>query len=297
LSYIKSSAQLAKSNKGQIQNQAVLLSNNIQSPLSFGFPKAKIYLPFDIEKRWTPREIEMCLIHEKIHIEQNDVIWKLLSLIIRSLLFFAPWAYFLHKKFELETEIFCDTRTCELTNADIQEYGNLLLNMNLIQTNNFIFTNIKTSTLKRRILAMKSKSKHRPMLVSALSAILVFTGGTAVATTNEISLNKNIYKITSKIFIDDSLVSTPQIVAHANQKAAITLGNTDNNQFLKIGLIAKDIAKNNIKLNYDIQYANGNTKIHTKPEMVLALNHEGVIKIASDTGHTYEMKVMVSRVN
>ena len=107
-SYLNSYSQLARSRKCTIQGHDVLLSKKIQTPLSFGFPKAKIYLPFNIEEKWTPREIELCLTHEKIHIKQNDTLWKLLSLIVETLLFFAPWVYFLHKKFELEMEIFCD---------------------------------------------------------------------------------------------------------------------------------------------------------------------------------------------
>lgn len=237
----------------------------------------------------------MCLSHEKIHIDHNDTSWKLLSLTIEALLFFAPWAYILHKRFELETEIFCDEKTCVKTNANIQEYGDLLLTMTSIQPNNFIFTNIKTLTIKRRLLAMKSKNTHRPMLVSMLSIAMLFAGGAAIATTDGIIMEKSIFKITSKIFIDGKLVSSPQIVAHVNQKASITLSNKNENQSLMVALIAKDFAKDNIRVNYNIQYNNGNEKMQSKPEMILVPNQEGVIRISSDFGHSYEMKVIAER--
>lgn len=292
-SYLNSIRQLKFSNKLRIQGYTVLLSKNIQSPLSFGFPKSKIYLPFNVAEKWTKREIEMCLAHEQIHIDQNDTLWKLLSLIVEALLFFVPWVYFVCRRFELEMEIFCDEKTCARTNASIQEYGGLLLTMTSIQSNNFIFTNIKTLTLKRRVFAMKSKTTSRPFLVSMLSIALLFSGGAAIATTDGILAKKNMYKITSKLFIDGQLVSSPVIVNYENQKSSIHI--SDKGVALKIALIAKNVAKDNIKVNYDIQYTNGDEKMHSKPEMILVPNQESIIRIASDSNHIFEMKVVVER--
>lgn len=294
-SYLKSNIQLAHSNACRMQGYDVLLSNNIQSPLSFGLLKPKIYLPYDMKEKWSKREIEMCLAHEQIHIDQNDTFWKLLSLIVVALLYFAPWVYFLHRKFELEMEIFCDEKTCYQADANFQEYGSLLLAMTPIQSNNFIFTNIKTSTLKRRIIAMKSKTIRRPLLVSMLSVVLLLCGGTVIATSDGILAKKSTYKITSKIFVDGQLVSSPQIVAVANQKAAINLSKKNADQSLQLTVIANDIAKDNIKVNYDIEYHDGNEKMHSKPEMIFIPNQEGIIRIASDLNHTFEMKVVVER--
>lgn len=292
-SYLNSSRQLACSNELRIQGHAVLISKNVQSPLSFGFPKARIYLPFNTEEKWTKREIEMCLAHEQIHIDQNDTLWKFLSLIVEALLFFTPWVYFIGRRFELEMEIFCDEKTCARTNASIQEYGGLLLTMTSIQPNNFIFTNIKTPTLKRRVLAMKSKNTRRPLLVSVLSTVLLFSGGAAIATTDGIFVKRNMYKITSKLFIDGQLVSSPVIVNYENQKSSIHI--SDKGVTLKMTLIEKAISKDSIRINYDIQYTNDDEKMHSKPEMILVPNKEGVIRIASDSNHTFEMKVVVER--
>ncbi|MBX3710016.1 MAG: hypothetical protein KIT56_09750 [Gammaproteobacteria bacterium] len=45
-------------------------------------------------------------------------------------------------------------------------------------------------------------------------------------------------------------------------------------------------------MNYDFQYVDGSAKMHSKPEMIFFLNQEGVIKVAPDSGHSYEMKVI-----
>lgn len=295
LSYFKAVKQLSNSDACRIQGHLVFLSKNIQTPMSFGLLKAKIYLPFNIHTKLADREIEMCLAHEQIHINQNDFIWKLLSLIVQALLFFAPWVWLLHRKFELEMEIFCDTATRIKTNASIQEYGGLLLSMASNQSNHFIFTNIQTPTLIRRVLAMKEKSTHRPFLQTTLSLILLFTGGTAIATSNVLLMDKSMFKITSKIFIDGNLVSSPQIVTYANQKASITLADSNGSQRLKISLIANDIPQNKIKVSYDIQYRNGHDSIQTQPVMILVPGKEAVINIVSNSGHSYELKVIAKR--
>ena len=127
LGYFSAKKQLRSCNQIVIQGQPVFINKYIQSPLSFGLPKSKIYFPLDAEIKWTAREIQMILAHENIHVERNDSLWKLLSLIVQAVLFFAPWMYYLHRRFELEMEIFCDLKTCNKTGADIQEYGNFLI--------------------------------------------------------------------------------------------------------------------------------------------------------------------------
>ena len=186
-SYLNAKIQLSKSSVSTINGQAVYLTECIQSPLSFGLPIAKIYFPLDAEKKWTAREIQMSITHEKIHLEQNDSLWKLFSLVVQALLFFVPWSYYLHRKLELEMEIFCDMKTCIRTNANIHEYGDLLLGMICAEPRNIIFTNLTNSTLEKRFLAMKSKTIKRSFLITVLSIVLLFTGGTVIAMTSGIT--------------------------------------------------------------------------------------------------------------
>lgn len=142
---------------------------------------------------------------------------------------------------------------------------------------------------------MEPKTTRRSLFVSMLGLALLLIGGTAFAKTDGTSVKKNTYKITSKIFVDGQLVSSPQIVAYAGQKATIALSHKNEGQSLKLALVAKDIPNDNIKVSYNIQYNDGNTRIHSKPEMILVPNHEGVIHIASGSGNSLEMKVITEK--
>lgn len=292
-SYLSARRKLIDSIPEVIQKQLVFINKHIKSPLSFGLPVAKIYFPSDMKERFSLREIQISLAHEKNHLKRNDSLWKLFSLFAQALLFFVPWAYYLHRRLELEMEIFCDERTCIETNANINEYGNLLLAMTCIQSQNLIFTNITDSTLKRRFLAMKSKKIKRPLLTSLCCAMLLLTGSATIAMTSGM-IEKKFFRITTKIIVDGKLVSSPQILAKENQEASIVIAN--NAQGLKMKLVANNDAKNNaIEINYDIEYKNGKDEMRANPQMIVMPSQEGTIRIASDSGHSYEMKVIAER--
>jgi hypothetical protein len=306
-SYLNAKKLLSDSIPAIIQGQSVFINEHIKSPFNFGLPTAKIYVPSNFESKWTSREIQMSLSHEKNHLKQNDSLWKFLSLVIQAILFFLPWSYLLHRRFELEIEIVCDEKTCSATTASIKEYGNLLLAMTCVQSKHFIFTNITDSTLKRRFLAMKSNKLKRPFLISICCAVLLLAGSATIAMTSGLAAKKSIFDIISKIYVDGELVSSPHIIARANQIALVVISDhiktQDNkiltaNNSLRLGLIATDVTttgKNNeIKISYDIEYLNGENKMHSKPKIILTPNQEGAIRI-SDAGHVYEVRVLAKR--
>jgi hypothetical protein len=307
-SYMSAKKQLAASVAAEIHGYNVFLNHRIQSPLSFGFPIAKIYLPADAETRWTPREIQLSLAHEKSHVNHHDSLWKLISLVVQAMLFFVPWSYMLHKKLELEMEIYCDEKTCAGTGASTQEYGSLLLAMTCIHPQNLIFTNITDSTLKRRIIAMKSIKIKRPLLISIFSAAIITAGSAAIAMASGITGEKTVFEISSKIYMDGELISSPHIKVQANHRAFIIMGDrtmVKDNQFsatghvLRVEVIATNETKSGpqdpISMRYDVRYHDGKEKIHFKPQMVVLPNQEGKVSFSSESGHVYELRVIAER--
>jgi len=154
---------------------------------------------------------------------------------------------------------------------------------------------------------MKSKSIKRPFLMSVCCAALLLAGSAAIAVTSDIANKKTTFDILSKIYVDGGLISSPRIIAHANQMTSIFISDrmtTKDNQIsmsdknLKMELVARDVAmsgeNDDIKISYDIYYQNGKDKMHSKPEIIIAPNQEGTIRF-SDAGHTYEMHVLAKR--
>lgn len=292
-SYVKAIIYLIASEHKIIQGQSVFIHKKISSPFNFGLFKPKIYVPHDFEQKWSTREIELSLAHEQVHVKNSDALWKILSLIVQSILFFAPWVYLLHKKFELNMEIQCDKETRVITKSNINEYGNLLLAM-VCHSRNIIFTHIATSTLKRRFIAMKLKTKEFPIAVLLFSIFLMFTGATVVLAAGGMN-NKTTFDITSEVLIDGKLISKPRMIVNENQLGTIAISNKDHSNELKMSVIASRTATKNkkaINISFDVQYKNAKETLHIKPRLIVESNQPSKIRIQLDTGHSCDLVIL-----
>ncbi|MEN0060406.1 MAG: M56 family metallopeptidase, partial [Bdellovibrio sp.] len=291
---------LSNSNLAKLLGQDVRLCPNIAAPLSFGFFQPQIYFPQNAIQVWTDREIQMGLSHEQNHILRRDPLWKLLSLFVRSLLFFAPWMYAVHRKLELEMEVHCDEMTCLVTQASAEEYGTLLLALVCnTEGKNLLLTNITDSTIRRRIISMKSRKIQRPIFTAVLSLAILIGGVSSLAVASGVVEKKSIFKISSTVFINGKEVSTQRLIVLANEKAEISQRSDTGDSELKMELIANDVnmpnLKNGIGLSFDIHYRMGEIKGHVAPQLVLAPNKDGVIEVGDDNGQVFEMRIKAER--
>lgn len=146
---------------------------------------------------------------------------------------------------------------------------------------------------------MKSKIQTAKLLTIMFSTFLLFACSNAIAMTSGIADKKTVFDMTFKIFIDGKLITSPRIVACANQLASIDSFNKSGAADLKINLVARNAAmpgnQNAIGINFDVQYKDGEEKMHSKPTFFLWPNQEGNIKFSSKTGHVYEIDVVAKR--
>lgn len=86
----------------------ITISTSITSPITYGFIKPVIVLPFALCNTLSAKEMEMVLLHEVAHIIRKDYIIHLLIKIIDAFLFFNPFSILLSKAIEQEREFCCD---------------------------------------------------------------------------------------------------------------------------------------------------------------------------------------------
>jgi|SRR5579872_1348054 len=141
---------------------------------------------------------------------------------------------------------------------------------------------------------MKTNKMKRPFLIWIFGVMMLLTHSITFATSNAIQEKNPVFDISSKIFIDGKLVSSPRISATANQPAGISISDQSGMNTFKMKLIAKEMSENAITIKFDVQYKNGNERVETKPEFVLFPNKEGVIKLAN-AGHVFEMYVIAKK--
>ncbi len=84
----------------------VFLSEDISSPILYGFFRPKIVLP---DRDYTDFEKEVILLHEYTHFKHRDIFIKLLLTLASALHFYNPFVHLMCKKAAEDMECFCDS--------------------------------------------------------------------------------------------------------------------------------------------------------------------------------------------
>ena len=84
-------------------------SNNINTPVTFGFLRPVIVLPVSLVNNISIEQAETLILHELAHISSNDFLLNWYLVAIETIFFFNPFIGSLCKKIRLEREKYCDT--------------------------------------------------------------------------------------------------------------------------------------------------------------------------------------------
>ena len=102
----------------------IFLSDKALSPAVYGIVKPKIILP----TAYADKDIELVLLHEKIHISRADNMWRVIALLIVAAHWFNPLSWVFYKLFLTDIELSCDESVLVKTGSvRAKEYALLLL--------------------------------------------------------------------------------------------------------------------------------------------------------------------------
>jgi hypothetical protein len=302
ISFWKSKKLLERAERVEIGRHIVFMTEQVHGPLSFGFLKPRIFAPLDLLAKNTQNAVDLALAHEEIHILNNDHRGKFASLLSRSLLFCAPTMSYLHRKLELEMEIECDRSTIQKTGASVQEYGRLLISFADSMSNNrpySVFAYMADTTLRRRIVAMKTRMIHRPVLAFTMGLAILTAALGAAAAASGASKMKNQFKVKTEILIGGKVVSSPQFVVIPNEPASLEMKSGHPEAALRMMLTAQDSTDpqvpDGIHLKMAVEYRGGDRAIRAKPQVVVFSGEEALVTLGSDANETVEMRILAER--
>lgn len=102
----------------------IYLSDKVISPAVYGIIKPRIVLPSSCQHK----EIELVLLHEKMHIRRGDNLWRMLAFLIVAAHWFNPLCWVFLKLFLADLELSCDECVlAKLGDARVKEYALSLL--------------------------------------------------------------------------------------------------------------------------------------------------------------------------
>lgn len=90
------------------RNVQLWLSKTINTPLTFGFLKPVIVLPFALVNQLSIQQTETLILHELAHIKANDFLLNWFVIITETIFFFNPFVLLICKQVKQEREKNCD---------------------------------------------------------------------------------------------------------------------------------------------------------------------------------------------
>ena len=157
LSDFKSSLKLSREVK-------IFSSERIDVPITCGWLRPVILFPADF-RGWTPRQVDLNLLHELEHIKRNDYAWNLFVNIACALFWFNPLVWIAAALYRAEREKSIDERIVE-RGIKPSEYAHHLVEAasRFLHAGRLMRSQLavsKISSLKQRVLAILSSSIGR----------------------------------------------------------------------------------------------------------------------------------------
>lgn len=105
---------------------SVWLSDNISSPLTYGWLKPVILLPITLVNNLSQEEAETLILHELAHIASKDYLLNFCVITSEILFFFNPFTRFLISEIKMEREKNCDLNVLHFSYSPLLYAGTLL---------------------------------------------------------------------------------------------------------------------------------------------------------------------------
>ncbi len=171
------------------RNVKFIFSEYCDSPFTIGVLSPTILFPiWDKENQVDDELYEYMITHELVHIKHNDILIKLVGLLVLALHWFNPFVYLFIDELSCVSEMYCDSVVMKgKEEKERSRYGNLLLKLmaenTLLDKEQFGmgFANFRKKKMyKRRILELKRSKKSKPFFSAIIAAFICMAGGITV---------------------------------------------------------------------------------------------------------------------
>ena len=111
-------------------NIKILVSNDTNTPFSFGIIKKVVVLPYHILNINDNNNIIYIITHEITHHKHKDIAFNSILCLLNILFWFNPIIYIILEKVRLDMEIYCDYTVLNIIGSNLKtDYGKAILNL------------------------------------------------------------------------------------------------------------------------------------------------------------------------
>lgn len=140
----------------------IFLSDRVTTPLTIGFLKPLILIPFACINQLSPAQLEAIILHELSHIKRADYLLQVLQVITEKILFFNPFIKIISRIIDEEREMACDNMVLQFRCLP-EDYAGALLA-------------IARTMPAQNIMALHASGKKDQVLLKRIQKILQVSG-------------------------------------------------------------------------------------------------------------------------
>ena len=254
----------------KINGVDVIKSPLITSPMIFGFFKPTLAIP---EIEMNEEDYNLAIKHEMVHYKHHDSWFKLFAVMVNSICWFNPIAYFMVNLIGEACEYACDEQvTKEMNVEDKKQYSTMILSM-VCQSSPALSSNMAKNKkqLKRRF-EMIMKNKRFSIFKTAFCTLLILA-----VTCGSVVLANEVAPIVSSLLKDDYVYITNFGKGNYN---GFVPSEKDGEYFLPLREFLNSCSIENDKIKYE----NGKITIDVWSEEV---KFGGLIRIGDDGEHVH----------
>ena len=134
--------------KPQFQGIPVVIIEDNPTAYTIGLIKPKIVLSKSFLQKASPQQLEAVLLHELFHINNNHLLWLLISRLISSLFFFIPLIEYIAQQLKIEFELNADSFVVKTQKTKEHLCSSLALNLRYY---NGVVPYFATSPIEKRV--------------------------------------------------------------------------------------------------------------------------------------------------
>lgn len=151
-------------------------------PAAIGLLRPRVVLPSDFERRYTPRQQQLVLAHEREHLRRGDVAVSALASALRCLLWFNPLVHLAAQRLRLDLELACDAAVVARYPHARRSYADAMVDTQLAVPGLPVGCHWQSShPLRTRIAMIKHPAPSRARATLGTALALALGTGTSLA--------------------------------------------------------------------------------------------------------------------
>ncbi|RFP19373.1 MULTISPECIES: M56 family metallopeptidase [unclassified Duganella] len=260
-------------------------------PALVGLWRPIIVVPADFDRRYTSRERELIVAHERTHANRHDPLANAASAALRCLNWFNPLVHIAERLMRADQELACDAEVVRSHPNARRNYATAMLKTQLSVSEAPLACQWQsTHPLKERIVNLNRTTPYALRLTGRFLIAIAMAGGSLATWAAQQTPTGPLYDVAVKLDIGGAS-SAPHLHTRAGETATLRSG--DGAQQWETKLTLKPADNGKVFISSSVKHSG---KEVGNPGLLVALGEPGTVRIELDDKSRLEMQLTVTQL-